>query len=66
MQLRLCLDRYLDKHGITRYELAKRTGIGYPIVDKYYKNNIQRYDSYVLAKFCTALSCRIEDILELY
>ena len=35
------------------------------IVDHYYKNKVQRYDRYVLAKFCTALSCDISDILEL-
>lgn len=66
MQIRLCLDKYLDAHGVSRYELAKRTGIQYPIVDHYYKNMVQRYDRYILAKFCAALSCKIEDILELY
>lgn len=65
MQVRLCLDKYLDAHSISRYELAKRTGIQYPIVDHYYKNKVQRYDRYVLAKFCTALACDISDILEL-
>lgn len=66
MLIRLRLDKYLDEHSISRYELAKRTGIQYPIVDHYYKNLVQRYDRYVLAKFCTALSCEIQDILELY
>ncbi|MGI6264646.1 MAG: helix-turn-helix domain-containing protein [Acutalibacteraceae bacterium] len=66
MQMRLRLDKYLDEHRISRYELAKRTGIQYPIVDHYYKNTVQRYDRYILAKFCTALSCEIDDILELY
>lgn len=65
MQVRICLDKYLEKHSISRYELAKRTGIQYPIVDNYYKNKVQRYDRYILSKFCTALSCKIEDILEL-
>ena len=65
MQVRLCLDRYLDAHSISRYELAKRTGIQYPVVDRYYKNQIQRYDSYVLTKICVALSCQITDIIEL-
>lgn len=66
MQIRIRLDQYLQEHSITRYELSKRTGIQYPIVDNYYKNRVQRYDRYILAKFCTALSCKIEDILELY
>lgn len=66
MQIRLCLDEYLKAHNISRYELAKRTGIQYPVVDRYYKNQVQRYDRYILAKFCTVLSCRIQDIMELY
>ena len=34
----VCLERTLTKAGMTRYELAKKTGISYPIIDKYYKN----------------------------
>ena len=62
--IRLKLDRYIDEKKITRYELAKKTGIMYHIVDKYYKNAIVRYDSYVLDKFCAALDCDISDIIE--
>ncbi len=62
--IRLTLDRYLGKNGITRYELAKRTGVGFPIVDKYYKNKVVRYDSYILDQFCKALSCDIADLIE--
>lgn len=66
MQIRLCLDEYIKAHNVSRYELAKRTGIQYPVVDRYYKNQVQRYDRYILGKFCTALSCQIQDIMKLY
>ncbi len=62
--IRLTLDRYLDSRGITRYELAKRTGIRFHIVDKYYKNAVVRYDSDLLARFCQALDCDISDLIE--
>ena len=62
--VKLKIDKYLEAVGVTRYELAKRTGIGYPIIDKYYKNTVVRYDSYVLDKICTALGCDIADIIE--
>lgn len=62
--IRLTLDEALGKHGITRYELAKRTGIQYQIIDNYYKNKVKRYDSFVLDKICSALGCRISDIIE--
>ena len=62
--IRITLDIVLDKCGISRYELAKRTGIRYHIIDNYYKNKVVRYDSYILNKICIALDCKIEDIIE--
>ena len=35
----LTLDKQLEKSGITRYELSKRTGIIYHTIDSYYKND---------------------------
>ena len=62
--IRLSMKDYLDKHGITRYELAKRSGISFQVIDKYYKNKVVRYDSYLLEKFCDALGCGIADLIE--
>ena len=62
--IKLTVDKYLDKHNITRYELAKRTGTRFQIVDNYYKNKVVRYDSYVLDRMCEALGCKIEDLIE--
>lgn len=60
----LTVDKILEKLKISRYELSKRTGIQYQIVDNYYKNKVKRYDSYVLDRFCNALDCKIEDLIE--
>ncbi len=62
--IKLCLDKTLKSKKISRYELAKRTGIRYPIIDNYYKNKVIRYDSYVLDRICLALDCEINDIIE--
>ena len=62
--IRLTLDKLLKKSNITRYELAKRTGIQYQIIDNYYKNKVKRYDSYVLERICDTLDCKIEDVIE--
>lgn len=62
--VRLKLDEALKKFNISRYELAKRTGIRYQIIDNYYKNKVIRYDSYVLSRICSSLNCDISDILE--
>ena len=62
--IRLTIDKVLKAHGITRYELSKRTGIQYQVIDKYYKNTVKRYDSFVLERICGALNCEIKDIIE--
>ena len=61
--VKLILNSYLDQIGITRYQLSKATGIGYPIIDKYYKNAVTRYDSFILDRICTALHCDISNII---
>ena len=62
--VRLTIDRYLDKHGITRYELSKKTDVKFQTIDRYYKNRVVRYDSYILDRICAALDCNLCDIIE--
>ena len=62
--IRISLDKALEKYGISRYELAKRTGIQYQIIDNYFKNRVKRYDSYVIERVCDALECGISEIIE--
>ena len=62
--VRLTIDKCLTERGITRYELAKRTEIKFQTIDRYYKNRVVRYDSYILERICDALECEISDILE--
>ena len=62
--VRLTIDKYLDKSGITRYELAKRTEVKFQTIDRYYKNRVVRYDSYILDRICAALECNLSDIIE--
>lgn len=65
-KVRLRLDKYLDECKISRYALSKASKVGFPIIDRYYKNRIVRYDSDILSRIVTALDCDIEDILEIY
>ena len=62
--VRLTIDRLLKERGITRYELAKRTDIKFQTIDRYYKNRVIRYDSYILDRICKVLECNVCDILE--
>ena len=63
MAVKLILDKTLSQRNISRYELAKHTGITYQIIDNYYKNKVVRYDSYILNKICNYLNCDISDII---
>ncbi len=64
LMIRICLDKTLKKLNVSRYELAKRTGIQYQIIDNYHKNKVKRYDSFVLERICVALDCNVSDIIE--
>lgn len=61
--IKLTLKEFLDENNISRYQVAKLTGIQYQIIDNYYKNKVVRYDSYVLDKLCTVLHCEISDLI---
>ena len=62
--IRICLQELLAERRVSRYELAKRTGIQYQIIDNYFKNKVKRYDSYVLERICIALNCEVGDIVK--
>ncbi len=64
IMIKLTLDKALEKYELSRYELSKKTGIQYQIIDNYYKNKVKRYDSYVLDRICCALGCKIEEIID--
>lgn len=62
--VKIILDQTLAAKNITRYELAKQTGIQYQVIDNWYKNKVTRYDNFILDRICAALQCGIEDVLE--
>lgn len=61
--VKLTLDKFLDDKQISRYKLSKMTKIDFPTIDRYYKNKVVRYDSFILSKICEALDCEIKDII---
>lgn len=63
--IKIRLAELLQESNMTRYELAKRTNTQYQVIDKYYKNRVVRYDSYILLRICTALDCGIEQLIEI-
>ena len=64
-QIILVLEKILKEKNITRYELSKRTGIHYQVIDNYYKNKVVRYDREIILKICLALDCEVGDIIKI-
>lgn len=64
--IKIDLEDLLTRMNISRYELSKRTGIKFQTIDKYYKNQVVRYDSSILLKICIALDCNIEEVIKIY
>ena len=62
-KIHLTLKEKLEESGITRYQLSKMTEIQYQTIDKYYKNKVIKYDSYVLERLCQALKCPVSDLI---
>ena len=62
--VKLTIDKCLNERGMTRYELATRAEVKFQTIDRYYKNRVVRYDSYILDRICAALECDLGDIIE--
>ena len=63
-EIRIKLDTLLTEKGVSRTKLCQRAEMQMTQLNKYYRNTVTRLDTDVLARLCTALDCRIEDILE--
>ena len=63
-RIKIKLDDVLNERNLTRYQLSKMTGNRFEVINKWYNGNIERIDSDVLARFCFALNCKVEDIIE--
>lgn len=56
-------DEVMDARGITRNELARKTGIRFEVADRLYKGAIERMDIDVLTRVCFALECNVNDVI---
>ncbi len=62
--IRIKLDELIQKAGISKNKLSHRAEMQRSQINHYCNNDITRLDVDVLARICTVLDCRIEDLLE--
>ena len=58
------LDEVIKKAGISKNKLSHRAEMQRTQLNNYCNNKITRMDTDVLARRCSVLGCKIEDILE--
>lgn len=63
-KINIKLKQLMDEIGISRYQLSSLIHSRFEVVDKWYKNDVQKLDLDVLARICFVLKCKPEDIIE--
>lgn len=60
------LAKLLEERGMSKNKLSHRAELQRSQINQYCSNEITRLDTAVLARICTALDCKIEDLLEFF
>lgn len=62
--IRIKLKELLEQSGMSKTKLCHKAELQYTQLNHYYRNEVTRLDTDVLARICTALNCQIGDLLE--
>ena len=62
--IKIHMEELLAKSGLSKNKLAQRAEMQITQINHYCKNTVTRLDTDVLARICTVLECKIEDLLE--
>lgn len=62
--VKIKLDEVLRRSKISKNMLSHKAEMQRTQINNYCNNKISRLDIDVLARLCTALNCRVEDLLE--
>ena len=63
-EIHVRLRELLEQRGMNRNALARAANTRFEVVDKWFRDDVEKNDADVLARFCFVLNCRVEEILE--
>ena len=63
-KIKLKLRELMDSRNITRYNLARSINARFEVIDKWYRGDVEKMDTDILARICYVLSCQVSDIVE--
>lgn len=63
-KIHIKLNELIVQKGISKNKLSHRAEMQRTQINNYCNNEITRLDTDVLARICTALDCKISDLLE--
>lgn len=62
-KISLNLKKIMDENNINRNALARRVNTRFEVIDKWYRNDVEKIDLDILARICFVLKCEVKDIL---
>ena len=62
--IKIKLDELIKEKGISKNKLSHRAEMQRTQINNYCNNRITRLDTDVLARICSVLDCKIEELLE--
>ena len=63
-KIKIKLKEVIDEKKISKNKVCHKAEMQMTQLNKYYRQEVTRLDTDVLARICHALDCKIEDILE--
>ncbi len=63
-KIKIHLAELIEEAGISKNKLSQRAEMQRTQLNHYCNNTVTRLDVDVLARLCTVLNCKIEDLLE--
>ena len=62
--IKIKLAELIEENGISKNKLAHRAEMQRTQINQYCNNEVTRLDTAVLARICSTLDCKIEELLE--